>query len=415
MKGGEKMKSNKEYYRSAYRMLRLTRYLVLVLFVLFTVFSMTFFNEEITFDNFRYLMKYIEISPPVSDDGTVNVHFSASNSANFALINEKIVVANPQNIMSFDRGGRKILDEDIKYPNPIAIKNSKYILIYDLDGYSVSVYNSFSKVFETTLETPIEYVYLSDDGGFAVITREKTYAGGVVAFNSKFKKVFTFMTRNANVTDVCFDGKKGLLACTTTDVRDGDFFSEILTFDISDDSDYKSRTELFGELPLSMFCAKEGFALMTDKGIHHFDYNGKESAFSDFGFDTPCSVYRFRDFFAVTLKSALAGTDTSINIYSYDGDKLFTSHYTEEISDIDAANGKLYVLEQFGLGIHSYDSAYNFTADNNSYITGNGEYKKVFASEDDSFYLVSLSGAVKYDAPNPEKTEDDTENELANS
>jgi len=404
------MKSNKEYYGKAYRLLRFARYSVLVIFVLFTVFSMTFYKDEITFDNFRYLMKYIEISPPAMEGNSSSLRFSASSSANFALINDKVVIINPENISSYDMAGRKILDENINYSNPISVKNSKYVLIYDLDGYSLSVYNSFSKVFETTLKTPIEYVYLCDNGGFAVITREKTYAGGVVAYNSKFSKVFTFMTRTANVTDVCFDSHNGYIACATTDVREGDFYSEILTFDITDDKDYKSRTELYGELPLSMFCAGKGFALMTDKGIHYYDYNGADKGFSDFGYDTPCSLFRFGDFFAVTLKSALARTDTTMNIYSYGGELLFNSHYSEEISYIDAAHGKLYILEQFGLGIHDYDSAYNFTAADNPTPTHEGEYKQVFSLPDGEYLLISQTGAAKF-VSQPPKAPDETAEE----
>lgn len=387
---------DREYYGRAFRVVKLVRYAVLVVLVLFTVFSMTFYKDEITFDNFRYLMKYIEISPPMVSGGEDNIHFSASSSAEFAMLGDKLAVVNSNNISSYDSGGRKILNENFSYQNPVCVSNGKYIMIYDLDGYSISVYNSFSKVFEKKLATPIDYAYLSDDGAFAVITREKSYSGGVVAFNSNFKQVFSFMTRTAAITDVCFDGARGLLACATTDVKDGDFFSEIFTFDITNDESYKSRTELSGELPLGMFCADKNFALMTDAGIHYYTYDGGSEGYTDFGYDTPSAVYRFDGFFAVTFKSALAGANTSLRGYDCFGDELFAFDYSFEIVHVNAAYGKMYVLEQSGLDIYNYDGEYNFdiSAERAEGLNDAGRYRRVYSLENGEYMLVSSVGAV---------------------
>lgn len=402
------MQTDREYYGKAFRIIRLVRYIILIILVLFTVFSITFYSDEITFDNFRYMMKYIEFSPPSAFSGTDNIQFNASSEADFASIGNTLIVTSPKKIVSYDTNGRKILDEDVNYQNLASVSNDKYILLYDLDGYSLSVYNSFSKVFEKTLDTSIDLVYLSDDGAFAVITHEKSYAGGVVVFNSNFKQVFSFMTRSSNITDVCFDGNQNLLACATTDVRDGDFYSEIFTFDITNDENYKSRIELFGEMPLSMFCTGSGFAVMTDAGIHYYDFDGQNKAYVDFEYDTPDSIYRFDNFFAVTLKSALATADTSVKIYDYSGNLLFEKNYASDVSHIDASDSAVYILCQSELDIYGYNSEYIFDTTNKNFYQS-GEYKKVFASENNSCFLISSDGAQRISADSVTSESSDAE------
>lgn len=396
----------KEYFRTAERRLKLFRYLVLVFLVIFIVFSITFCKEEITFDNLRYLMKYIEISPPSisADEGSFS--YFASAGADFALSGDKLTVINDNSIKSFDMGGRKILDEDIRYKNPVSVSRGKYVLIYDLDGYSLSVYNSFSKVCEKTLPTQIEYVYLSEDGGFAVITKEKSYAGGVVCYNNKFAKVFSFMTRTSDITDVCFDGQRGLLACATTDVRDGDYYSEVFTFDISDDENIRSKTEIYGEFPLSMFCAGKNFVLMTDTALHCIDYNGNKVKDTGFSYDTPASLYLFDDCFAVACKSALAVADVVVNVYNYDAEQLVSVHLIEELSSIDISDGKMYILKASGVDIYEYNKTDSVWEPAPPYIfetRSDEKMKRIFSLSDGKFLLVSSSGASRHTVGDDER------------
>ena len=385
----------RSYYSRAYKTVRFARYVLLVVIVLFIMFSITFYKDEITFDNFRYLMKYVEISPPVVSEDVRNIGFSAVSSTDFAMIKQQLVVANPKNITSYDMNGRKMLNEDITYKNPKCVSNSTYILIYDLDGYGLSVYNHFSKVFETKLSTPIEYVYLSDNGAFAVITREKSYSGGVVAFNSRFKKVYSFMTRTATVTDVCFDDEKNLLACATTDVKDGDFYSEIYTFDTSSKkSNYKALITLSGEMPLSMFCAGKNFAIMTDRGIKFYSYSGEEKNSISFGLNTPVSLYRFKDFFAITQKTAIASTSTEVAIYDYSGKELLCSGFNSDISHIDSNSDSLYILS--GNKVYAYNrygSVFEKSDTAFTTVSQEGGFRKVFALDDKKHLLVTSEGA----------------------
>lgn len=385
----------RSYYLKAYKSVRLARYILLVAIVLFVIFSITFYRDEITFDNFRYLMKYVEISPPAVTAGGSSLSFSATSGADFAMIKDQLIVANPKNITSYDLSGRRMLDEDITYKNPKCVSNGKYILIYDLDGYSLSVYNHFSKVFEEKISTPIDYVYLSDSGAFAVITKEKSYSGGVIVYNSRFKKIYSFMTRTANITDVCFDDERGYLACATTDVRDGDFYTEIYTFDTSSKKeDYKALCSFSGEMPLSMFCAGRNFAVMTDIGIRFYSFSGEEKGNVGFGLNTPVSLYRFDDFFAVVQRSALAATSCEVVLYDHSGKVLFSEGFPSDISHIDANEDSFYILcankvyayNRYGSVFEKSDTAY--TA-----ITQEGGYRRVFALDDKKHLIVTSEGA----------------------
>lgn len=401
------MNEKRSYYEKACRRVRLARYGVLLFLLLFVIFSMTFFRDEITFDNFRYLMKYIEVSPP-SMGGEENVLSISGGKNASALLNEKLVLADDGTVVSYDLSGRKLLSESIRYPNPSYVSDDRYMLIYDRDGTGISICNSFSKVCDKTLSTPIESAVLSSDGGFAVITREKSYAGGFAVYDNRYKKVYSFMTRSAAITDLCYDGRQKRAACTALDAQNGDFYVEVYTFDLTNEDDIKAKASLSGELPLSMFCADKNFALMTDRGIHFYDYDANETAFCDFEYETPESIYRFNDFFAVVLKSSLAGTDTTLRLYDYAGTLLFTRRFSSELSAVHAANGYLYVLEPYELNIFSYDTETDrFGVSELETVAADGEYKAVFSLEDGEYLLLSASSAVHRSVTAPEQTDEE--------
>jgi len=386
------MKNDREYYGSAYRTVRIVRYLVLVILVLFAVFSLGVYKNDITFDNLRYLLRYVEFSPPGGTAGDGNIAFSASTTDDFAMIGGKLAKTSAKEIVTWDLDGKKLLSESFSFQNPVTVENGDRLLIYDFGGNNLRIYNSFSCIFEKKLDDPIDYAYLSDDGGFALITNEKNYAGGVVAYDKNFRHVFTFMHPASAVTDVCFDGKRGILACATTGVQNGKFLSEILVFDTkSEAEEVKSSTHITGELPLNMFCADENFAVMTDKGIHFFDENCEKTAFFDFSYDTPCAVYRQDDYFAVSLKSAVASTDTKLVVLDYSGKKLFEKPFPCEISHVSAAPEHLFVLVPSNLSVFSFDGE---EFEEKATVEHDGRYKKVFPTGDGRYILVSPGGSV---------------------
>ncbi len=386
------MKNDREYYGAAYRYVRLLRYLVLVVLVLFTVFSMAVYKNDITFDNFRYLMRYVEFASPGSSSGDGNISFSANFDSDFALIGGKLAVVSQKEAVTYDMNGRKLLSESLSFQNPVMTENGEHMLIYDFGGNSLCVFNSFSVVSEKKLSTPIDYVYLSDDGSFAVITNEKNYSGGVMAYDESFRHIFTFMHPASRVTDVCFDGKSGLLACATTNVSGGDFLSEILVFDTkSKEEEVKSTSYISGELPLNMFCTKDGFSVMTDKGIHIFDKNCEKLTFIGFNYDTPCALYRFDDCFAVCLKSAIASTDTKLLVLDHEGKKLLEENFFSEISHISMKNSRLFVLDPARLSVYGFDGQ---TFSRSDELLHDGRYKKVFPNAENGYILVSFSGSV---------------------
>lgn len=381
------MNEKRSYYEKAYRRVRLARYGVLLFFILFLIFSMTFFREEITFDNFRYLMKYLEISPPESGENEALFAFSGGSRA-LGLLNGKPIAVGDGTVTSYDLSGRKLMNESFRYQNPTAVQNDRYLLLYDLDGNGLSIYNSFSKVCDKTLPTAIESAYLSQDGGFAVTTHETSYAGGFCVYDKHYKKIYSFMTRTAAVTDVCYDGDAARAACAAPDAQNGDFYTELYTFDLTKDDDIKAKTALVGEMPLSLFCAGDGFGFMTDRGIHFYDYDANETAFCDFDYETPCALYRFRDSFAVVLKSALAGTETALRFYDYAGTLLYSQYYNSEISAVDAANGFLYVLQPYTLHILTTDE--NGVSEIETVPT-DGEYRAVFSAEESDYLLITAN------------------------
>ena len=382
--------ADREYYRKAAGYIRVARIAVLVILVVFTVFSMTVHREEITLENLRYLMRYIDIQSPGTAGGDGRVGFVAGEDAYYRMLGDKLVVFDDKRVSSYDFTGHKLFSENISYINPVCTANDKYLLVYDHYGRGLSVYNSFSKVSEKKLSTDTEYIYLDKNGSFAAITKEKSYSGGFVVYDSNFNKSYSFMSRDMNITDVALLSGKHTAVCATTGAKNGDFYSKVLFFDISTEQEPREY-ELYGQMPLSLFASHNTVVLATDGGMYFFDCDGVNTAHVPFGTDTLSGIYRFDDFFAVCLKTAETGVDTVVKLYDYKGNTLFTSQHKSEVFNISYKNGKILILEHFLLNTLSYDKGIVSVSET---ISVDGEFKKAFATTG-GYVLVSSSGAVE--------------------
>ncbi len=385
--------SDREYYRKAAGYLKAARYMVLVILVIFIIFSMTVYREEITVDNFRYLLRYIDIQPPEFSLGDRSVSFSVGEDAQFSLLGDKLCVFDDGRVSSYDFSGRKLFSDSLSYVNPVSVSNDKYFMIYDMYGKNISIYNSFSKIAEKELDTEIEYIYLDTDGSFVVITKEKSYSSGFVVYDSNFHKSYSFMSRDMTITDIALDSSGDTVVCATTGSHGGDYYSKILFFDISTEEPPQTL-EIFGQMPLSLLCSDGKFSLVTDCGIHYFNKSGEKTGEADFGLDTLKSVYRFRDFFAVGLKTAETGVDMVARFYDYQGKELLTTRHKSEIFNISHKDGDIFILEHFLLRAFKYSGGV-ITENSISDIAADGEYKKVFSGGADEYVLVSSGGALK--------------------
>ncbi len=312
----------------------------------------------------------------------------------------------PEELAIYDFSGHRILGTSTEFKNPIIQSNGKYALVYDPEGYSLSIFNSFSKVHDRSYKTPIESIYLDRSGGYAVTTKLDHEAGTFIIYNKRHNEIGRLSLNEAPIFDICLDTASHTFAMTTLDVKNGDFFPKVFFYDLSQKHSEAQICELSGQLPLKMLCHDGKVALVSDLGINFFGNDLKKPRFVSFGLDIVGSVFDLGENFAVVKASALAGSESNVTIYDFDGNVIFENDYKTKISDIAMSDGSLYILEQFDLNIMCYDNDYNF-ADEKLTLSLDGEFKRVFSLGDREYVLLSHGVASKFTHKELEVQKDD--------
>ncbi len=389
------MTSEKEYYTKAEGIIKFIRILAIIALFAVLFMSFTIFKSEITFENLKYLLTYIEFSPPDFSDGEQTLRFSASEASEYAMLGQKLLVAEPEKVTIYDFSGHKIYGTATDFKKPLVQSNGKYALVYDPEGYSVSIFNSFSKVHDMTYKTPIESVFLDRSGGYAITTKLDHEAGTVIIYDKRHREIGHKSLNEAPIFDICLDTQSHVFAMTTLDVQNGDFFTKVRFHDLSQNVSEQILAELPGQLPLKMLTYGENVAIVSNLGINFFGKDRKDPRFISFGINMVNSVFELDELFAVVKTSAIAGFESNVSVYDYDGNVIFENDYKTKISDVSMKDGSLFVLEQFNLNIMCCDDEYNF-ADETISLPLDGGYKRVFAPGDQEYVLISHGTASKF-------------------
>ena len=161
------------YYRKAATTLRVFRFGLLIAFIVFCVYSIGFFRDNITMDNIRYLFKYINLSYSDTSPSDAHITINTDDSSEFIMLHNDLAVISNSGCELYDFSGNKLYNYEYSYTNAAVSSNGKNLLIYDVAGTGLAIYSSVSKIYETELEYDIKSAYINDLGYFAVVNSEK--------------------------------------------------------------------------------------------------------------------------------------------------------------------------------------------------------------------------------------------------
>lgn len=263
-----------EAYLVLARRYRWTRWGVLLLLVIFLFGMFNLFRDEITVENFRYLMRNVnfELKTEIDEEGAILYDSDEENV--FALFKSSLVVANGHKLAIYDAGGRSSCTAEHDYTSPAVKASDKYLLAYDRADGDYSLYTSFSRMHEDSTGYPISDVAITDGGVYAIASRSKEYFGVVTIYNSAFKMLGKIQKNKyiASV-DLTPDGKTVLIASYQS--GESGYVTELMTLRVdSDEPDLLFTVE--DTLPYQVKWTDDGeFLLCGSSGIKFFDKDGK--------------------------------------------------------------------------------------------------------------------------------------------
>lgn len=341
------MSDEKNGFFKACSKFKKARYVVLTILIVFVIVAVFSYREDLTVENFRYLMKYVDIKPlTFGSSESAQINFESDSSTVTASFKEDLVAVSKTAVRIYDLSSKEILSSSHSITNPAISTGGKYFAVYDIGGKYLAIYNSFSKVWETTLEYPIYDVQLDSKGNFSVVTASKGYPSALKVFSQNFENIFNWRSSDkyAVSSDIITDKEIYTLTATVRGNERGDMVSSLIALS-STSSDPLFALDFEGEMAMECaFFGNDKIAFLTDKALRITDRSGK--VLNEYKFKSK-SLRKFRageEFCAVVINENLVGKDHKAIIFDADGNTFFEVSVRSEITDLAISDEFLFLL-----------------------------------------------------------------------
>ncbi|MBE6637810.1 MAG: hypothetical protein E7618_08440, partial [Ruminococcaceae bacterium] len=186
------------YYTAIAKKFSILKYLVIFFAIVFAITMLTAFGEDINAENFQYLIKDLDLSGLMSDGNFESMVFSANSDSSFGLYRGELVVVNAGSTELYRPSGVLALRQTNIYYRPMLLTSEQYFLVYDRGDTSrtYSVFNSFAELKTEKFDYPITGASLSDDGSYAIVTRDDSFRGVVKVYDRDFTPVLEVKKEN---------------------------------------------------------------------------------------------------------------------------------------------------------------------------------------------------------------------------
>ena len=356
------------------------------------------YRSEITLENFRYLMRNVnfrlETKLPVSEyDGVI---YDSVEDRSFATFKEYFATVGKSQLIISDKTGNKSYTGILNYKNPKLTSSETYLICYDMGGNDYSLYTYFTQVRTEKTSYPIYDVSVSDNGYYAIATKDDVYKGIVDVYNNNFKQI-TRIKKNKYIVSVDMDKDGGnVLVTSFFSNGQGEIVTEIslhptdsknAVFTVNFNGLVPCEARFLNDGTVAFVSTKELLFLSSNGAtISSYEYGQADMKFYSIGPDSValCSAGRKN-----TLNAEI--TDCFPNAepikYSADGPCVL----------ISKLSGKLYFYN--GKTLNEYDSEGKLTgsisrndlqfilsdAENETYLCGNTRIEKaVFTEKENS-------------------------------
>lgn len=263
------------YYLRVSRRYMTAGILLMLTLVLYIMGVMAFFGDYVTYDNLKYLSRDFSAISLGGGADFKNIVYNGRENLKFEYFRDGVAMVNGDTLTYYDPSGIPLIDEKINYREPIIVGGEKYMLVYDLGSTGYSIYNQLTKIVGKEADGRIVACDIATEGASVIVTRSHETKYVATLYNAAFKKSMSIYKDNY-VTDAAIspDGKRVVI--TSAIPAESDFSCEI---DICASGQSESVRVLTYEhtMPLDIHAMDDGFALLCDRGIYYFDYDGKST------------------------------------------------------------------------------------------------------------------------------------------
>lgn len=330
-------------YEAISKVYRTSKWIALSLFVLYAVLMLFTFRDEITVENFRYLMRNVDFGIDTAVVRDNQIVYSADDNNRLINFRDYIALYNNRQLTIYDPGGSIALSEKLDYEQPSAKTSEKYLLLYDKGGNKYSVYSYFSREKSDKLDYPISQAAMSDSGVYAIATKNRDYQGVIYIYNSSFNLMNSIMkNKSISAMDLSADGSELLVCAYYTDERGRDMTE--LTLLPTSANEIRLTLTIEDTVVYSCSYFESGFVLICGNSLRFYDSDGNLAKIYSYN-NTGINKY-------VTGKNGVSlvsvnGNDNSlcsIEMLDTKGDTIFSVNVPSDYEDILMQDDFVYLL-----------------------------------------------------------------------
>ncbi len=334
------------FYASVSAGYKISQRIIIIALVVFLLFSLVTNFNNITYDNFFYVLKDFAAAADVESTNYETLSYTSNPRNFFALYRGGLTVVNPSKISAFTATGRQTINSSVQFSSPYVKSSDRYFVVYDVSGTTFAVYNSFARIYKEDLEYPVTGACFAHNGNMAIITRDIDHKSIVHVYNDNFKKLFTVPSSTTYAFDVSMSSEANRLAISYFDIGMGMGRISVAVYNLSG----KEITNIIidGEYVLTTgFISENVFAVVTDRAVHLYDKNFEEIDESyDYGGGT-VTGYRVNEY-GVAVSYTLNSQNTAI-AFDKSGNMLYNENISNNVKDVELYGEYIFLRTDFGI------------------------------------------------------------------
>ncbi len=388
------------------RQFRTAKFVTIVFLVVFVVGMLLSNRDQLSVENIRYLLRYLDADSNVYSYTTEykTISYNADPEMAFGIYRGDFVVADSESVNIYASSGSNVLSTVSYMSNPVILPTSGYLMVYDLGGNTYSIFNTFAAVHSDALDYPVTGAVYSESGRYAMVTKTAEYRSAVFVYDSDYKLISRILKdKNKLVMDVDMtDDGSDLLVTTAVCTQDGDFNAEIIVNEVNSDI-VKTQIRLNDIFPIEGKYNSDGFYVVCDSAMLFYTTDGTFRGRFSYGDNVPISCVMTDDYAFLVFSDGVVGDSHSVCVFDTSGNQVGHKTFSGQFVKLLYSNGNIFILTDSSI-IRT-----ELSTTRTSYYEPNGNCVDLTLARDDTLYLcyagyaaaIDIEGVLGFDPSEP--------------
>ena len=337
-KSNVKEMNNKNYFASLADKYSIVSHILYIVLVACLVFTLLFNSKLLTYNNFNYLLRDLDSAAEIASQNYNSISYTNDELRVTKSFRGGIITASTSDIAIYTATGEKTLYANEIFVSPEIVSSQKYAIVYEHGGYNYNVYNSFANVHSSKSTHPISLISVSDNGSYAVVSKDNEHSSVVYLYDNDFQLMNTYLFASKYVFSVSINPEGNRIAIVTVEATsDGDKFQTAVMICEPGKKDDLATVKLSCGIPYgSAFSSSGALQVVCSDGLYVLNENNGELK-NTFEI-TNARAHRVsigKYGCAIALSNNIGTVNDTVIVFDKDGKMLYSIDVSNGILDLE--------------------------------------------------------------------------------